>query len=164
MAVADLYPRITLTGFYGGAASTTAGLTAERGLVWGVGPSIAWTFPNQAAPRAHVRQAKAAAAAALAGFDSAVLQALEETEKALATYGSELDRRGDLAHAQDRAHRAFDIAQSEFLAGSLNNLDLLTTEQTLIAADAAVATSDSALIQDQIAVFKALGGGWRSGG
>ena len=164
VAVADLYPRITLTGFYGGAATTTAGLTAERGLVWGVGPSIAWTFPNQAAPRAHVRQAKAAAAAALAGFDSAVLQALEETEKALATYGSELDRREALAHAQDRAHRAFDIAQNEFLAGSLNNLDLLTTEQTLISADAAVATSDSALIQDQIAVFKALGGGWRSGG
>jgi multidrug efflux system outer membrane protein len=37
----------------------------------------------------------------------------------------------------------------------------LTTQQTLIAADAAVATSDSALVQDQIAVFRALGGGWR---
>jgi hypothetical protein len=33
----------------------------------------------------------------------------------------------------------------------------------LVAADAAVAASDSALIQDQIAVFKALGGGWRQG-
>ena len=43
----------------------------------------------------------------------------------------------------------------------LSNLDLLTTEQSLVAADAAVATSDAALIQDQIAVFKALGGGWR---
>jgi outer membrane protein TolC len=31
----------------------------------------------------------------------------------------------------------------------------------LVAANAAVATSDSALIQDQIAVFRALGGGWR---
>jgi outer membrane protein TolC len=43
-------------------------------------------------------------------------------------------------------------------------LDLLTTEQVLVAADAAVAASDSALIQVQIAVFKALGGGWRPGG
>ena len=161
VAVADLYPRITLSGFYGGAAADTAGLTAERGLIWGVGPSIAWTFPNQAAPRARVRQAKAAAAGALAGFDTAVLQALKETEKALATYGADLDRRQDLALAQDRARRAFEIARGQFIAGALPNLDLLTAEQTLIAAEAAVAVSDTALVQDQISVFKALGGGWR---
>jgi outer membrane protein TolC len=39
--------------------------------------------------------------------------------------------------------------------------DLLTTEQSLIALDAAVAASEAALVRDQIAVFKALGGGWR---
>ena len=47
-------------------------------------------------------------------------------------------------------------------AGSLSNLDLLTTEQSLVALDAPVASSDTALVQDQIAVFKALGGGWQS--
>ena len=164
VATADLYPRITLTSFYGGAASDTEGLTAERGLTWGVGPSIAWAFPNQIGPRARIRQAKAGAAAALAGFDSAVLQALKETEQSLATYGSELDRREALAESQEKARRAFDIAQGQFVAGSLNNLDLLTTEQSLVAADAAVAASNTALVQDQISVFKALGGGWRDQG
>jgi NodT family efflux transporter outer membrane factor (OMF) lipoprotein len=162
VATADLYPRITLTGLYGGAATDTAGLTADRGLTWGLGPSIAWTFPNQAAPRARIRQARAGAAAALAGFDGAVLGALKETEQALAAYGAELGRRQALAEAQARASQGFDIAHGQFLAGSLNNLDLLTAEQSLISADAAVAASDGALVQDQIAVFKALGGGWRS--
>jgi outer membrane protein TolC len=109
-----------------------------------------------------VRQARAAAAGALAGFDSVVLQALKETEKALATYGSELDRRQDVALSQERARRAFEIAEGQYRAGSLDDLDLLTTEQTLIAADAAVAASDTALVQDQISLFKALGGGWRT--
>jgi outer membrane protein TolC len=90
-----------------------------------------------------------------------VLQALKETEQALATYGSELDRRQALSDAQDRAQKAFDMAHGQFLAGAVSNLDLLTSEQTLVSADAAVATSDTALVQDQIAVFKALGGGWR---
>jgi outer membrane protein TolC len=31
----------------------------------------------------------------------------------------------------------------------------------LVSLDASVAAADAALIQDQIAVFKALGGGWR---
>jgi len=163
VATADLYPRISLTGFYGGAASDTAGLTANRGLIWGVGPSIHWTFPNQLGPRARIRQAQAGQAAALAGFDSTVLQALKETEQALTAYSAELDRREALADAQDKARKAFDIAHGEFLAGSIPDLDLLTTEQVLVGADAAVAASDAALVQDQIAVFKALGGGWKSG-
>jgi multidrug efflux system outer membrane protein len=164
VATADLYPRISLTGFYGGFASDTADLTRNAGLGWGVGPKISWAFPNQIAPRARIRQAKAGAEAALDSFDSTVLQALKETEQSLATYSSELDRREALAEAQERARKAFDIAHGQFLAGALPNLDLLTTEQTLVAADTAVAASDSALVQDQIGVFKALGGGWRSAG
>ncbi len=162
VATADLYPRIELTGLVGGISSELNELATNKGLTWGVGPSISWTFPNQAGPRARVRQAKASAAAALAGFDNAVLQALKETEQALATYSAELNRRQALSEAQDRAHKAYDMAHDQFLAGALSNLDLLTTEQTLVSADAAVATSDTALVQDQIAVFKALGGGWHN--
>jgi NodT family efflux transporter outer membrane factor (OMF) lipoprotein len=161
VATADLYPRISLAGLYGGVATQLSALTTNDGLTWGIGPSISWSFPNQALPRARVRQAEASAAAALAAFDSVVLNALKETEEALALYGSALDNRQSLADAQSRAHQAFTMAHDQFLLGSLSNLDLLTTEQSLVAADAAVAQSDSVLVQDQIAVFKALGGGWR---
>ncbi|HZZ31517.1 MAG TPA: efflux transporter outer membrane subunit [Phenylobacterium sp.] len=163
VATADLYPRISLTGLYGGVATTLADLTREPGLTWGLGPTVRWSFPNQSLPRARIRQAKAGADAALAGFDSVVLQALKETEQALTAYSAELDRRQDLGEAQDRARRAFDLAQGQYLAGALSQLELLTTEQSLVAADSAVATSNAALAQDQIAVFKVLGGGWRAG-
>jgi outer membrane protein TolC len=161
VATADLYPSIKLVGLYGGAATTTGELATNIGLTWGVGPAISWNFPNQIGPRARVRQAKANQASALAAFDSVILDALKETEQALALYSAALDYRQSVADAQDRIHKAFGMAHDEFLAGAVSNLDLLTTEQTLIAADAAVAASDAALVQDQIAVFKALGGGWQ---
>ena len=164
VATAELYPQVSLAGLYGGAASQLSMLTTNEGLTWSVGPRISWTFPNQALPRARVRQAKAGEAAALARFDSVVLNALKETEQALVMYGSALDNRQALADVQARAHRAFAMAHEQLLAGSLSNLDLLTTEQALVAADAAVAASDAGLVQDQIAVFKALGGGWRAAG
>jgi NodT family efflux transporter outer membrane factor (OMF) lipoprotein len=162
VAAADLYPRISLTGFYGGVSTQFDQLTTNEARAWGVGPAISWSFPNQSLPRARVAQAKANAAAALAGFDAVVLQALKETEQSLATYGAELDRRQALADAQGSAQQAFDLAQDQFVAGSLTNLELLITEQSLVAADAAVAASDAALAQDQVAVFKSLGGGWRA--
>jgi outer membrane protein TolC len=67
-----------------------------------------------------------------------------------------------LVSAQARIHRSFGIARDQFAAGSLSPLDLLTTEQSLVALDAAVAASDSTLVEDQIATSKALGGGWQS--
>ena len=160
VATAELYPIIRLTGFYGGAASEFNQLGTNAGLAWGVGPSISWNFPNQAGARARVRQAAAGQVAALASFDSTVLGALKETEQALALYRALVENQGSLIAARARIHRAFDIASAQFLAGGVSHLDLLTTEQSLVAADAAVASSDAALVQGQIAVFKALGGGW----
>jgi NodT family efflux transporter outer membrane factor (OMF) lipoprotein len=162
VTTAELYPTIRLVGLYGSAADQLSQINTNIGRTWGVGPSISWTFPNMAAPRARVRQAKAQQAAALASFDGVVLTALKETEQALAAYSAALDKRQALGDAQGKVHTAFDIAKDQFSAGALSNLELLTTEQSLVATDAAVASSDATLVQDQIAIFKALGGGWRS--
>ena len=164
VSTADLYPTIRLIGLYGGAATQVPELNTNIGRTWGIGPSISWSFPNMAGPRARVRQARAAQSAALASFDAVVLGALKETEQALALYRAALDNRQSLGDAQDQLHAAFDMAHDQFLAGSLSNLELLTSEQSLVAVDAAVASSDASLVQDQIAVFKALGGGWRDAG
>lgn len=160
VATAELYPRITFTGFYGGAATSIPNLGTNSGLVWGVGPAMTWAFPNQTLPRARLRQARAGQQAALAGFDAAVLEALKETEQALSGYAAELEHDADLRQVQAKARRTYELAHGQFLAGATTQLDLLTAEQALVGADAAVAASDSALVQDQIAVFKALGGGW----
>jgi outer membrane protein TolC len=111
-----------------------------------------------------LRQAKAGAHAALANFDGTILQALKETEQALTAYNAELEHHGDLLLAQSKSHRAYELAHGQFLAGATTQLDLLTAEQAVVAADAAVAASDATLAQDQIAVFKALGGGWTVAG
>ena len=160
VATAELYPDIHLLGFYGGAATEINQLNTNLGRIWGLGPSISWSFPNQAGPRARVREAKASQAAALAQFDSVVLTALKETEQALTAYGAALAHRQALAAAQQEIRRSFEIARHGYAAGSTSYLDLLTTEQSLVAINGEVASSDTELIGLQIDVFKALGGGW----
>ena len=112
-------------------------------------------------PIARLHEANADASVALSNFDATLLTALKETEQALATYGAELDHRQALGDAQHKEHDAFDQARDQYVVGALSNLDLLTTEQALVASDAAVAASDAQLVQDQITLFKALGGGWQ---
>lgn len=162
VSTADLFPRITLSGFYGAATNQINMLTSNNALTWGVGPAISWSFPNMQGPLARLSQSNANAQGALAGFNSVVLQALKETDQAMALYGTELQHHAALVTAQGEAQHEYSLAQSEYAAGGISALDLLASEQTLTNANAAVASADAVLVQDQISLFKALGGGWQS--
>jgi outer membrane protein TolC len=109
---------------------------------------------------ARVGQAEAAADAALARFDQTMLAALRDTETALTTYANELDRRGALLIARNRAADAQRLSQLRFDEGADSFLSLLDAQRTLASAEAALAQSDALVTTDQIAVFRALGGGW----
>lgn len=161
VATADLFPRISLNGFYGGATNQINMLGSNNALTWGVGPAISWSFPNMSGTLAALDQANAHEKAAVAQFNSTVLNALKETEQALAVYGAELNHHDALVAAQGEARQEYGLAQNDYAAGGISTLDLLAAEQTLTAANAAVAVSDAAVVQDQIAVFKSLGGGWQ---
>ena len=72
---------------------------------WSLGPLISWTLPGDE-EKARVRQADANAAAALARFDTVVLNALHEVESALANLARDLDRDAALRQARDEAAEA----------------------------------------------------------
>jgi outer membrane protein TolC len=160
VAAADLYPTISIGGVVSNAATTVGGLGNGATAAYSIGPLLNWSFPNILVARAHVHEAGAQASGALASFDSVVLQALGDTEKALSAYGSELDHHVDLAEAKKTADEALRLADVQFKAGAASFLDLITAEETAVAADQALAQSDQTISSDQVAVFQALGGGW----
>lgn len=162
VATADLYPTITLGGGVSNTATQIAGLGRSATGAFTIGPLLTWSFPNILAARAHVRQANAQTAAALARFDGVVLQALRETETTLSVYDAEQRRRAALAAAQASADEAQRLALIQFKAGTASILDLLQAQSAAVAADQALAASDQAIADDQIAVFQALGGGWEA--
>ena len=89
-------------------------------IAWGVGPLITWRFPNLAASRAQLAQARADNTAARASFDAQVLRALKETEQALARYGAEWRRKAALDTARAEHARAYRLAELNYDAGALD--------------------------------------------
>ncbi|USI74986.1 efflux transporter outer membrane subunit [Sphingomonas morindae] len=162
VATADLYPRISLGGQIG---STSAGLSDVFGggpFRWLLGPLISWNFPNQEATRARIAAARADSQGALAGFDGAVLTALQETETALSAYAHEIDRHQALVAAREAAARAARVSLARQREGTIDFLSVLDAQRTLADAEAALAASDARLAYAQIDLFKALGGGWQA--
>ena len=163
VATADLYPRISLGGSLGSTALDAGDLGDDASYRFSVGPLISWSFPNVFAARARIEQAGAGADVALATFDQTVLLALQETETALANYANELDRRAALQAARDEAATAARLSRLRFDAGADSFLTVLDAERTLASSDAQLAASDALVTTYQIALFKALAGGWSEG-
>ncbi len=162
VATADFFPTVSLTGAGGTGGANARQFFAPASFNYQLGPLITWSFPNVLVAKAEVVQAKAQASASIAQFDSVVLNALKETEQALTTYDAELARHSALVANRDDNQRAFDLAQIQLQRGSISFPDLLTTQRNLEDAEAQLAASDQALVDDQVAVFQALGGGWQS--
>ena len=163
VAVANLYPTVSLGGSLGVTALDPGDLGDEDNFRFSLGPLISWSFTNPMVSRARVERADANTQAALASFDQTVLAALQETETALAQYANELDRRAALAAARDQAAHAARLSRLRFDAGADSFLSVLDAERTLAAADAQLAASEALVTTYQIALFKALAGGWSEG-
>lgn len=157
--VARLYPNIVL----GAASSSVAPLSlagSSASLGFGIGPLISWTFPNQRAVRAEIKAAGAAADAAAATFDAAVIEALRQTETALSSYARAAATVEALERARNSARLAYSQADRLFSFGRTDFLSLLTAEAALASTATELAQAEAALVDDQVALFLALGGGW----
>ncbi len=159
VAVADLYPQVSIGGSLGlSGALKDAGSPTSFGF--SLGPLLSWSFPNRPVVKARIAQADAKVAGDLAGFDGTVLEALRQAETALETYNRDRDSAAALAKASDSAAVSAGQAQKLYRFGRGDFLSLLVAQRSLATAEAASAAARVQLVDDQVATFLALGGGW----
>jgi NodT family efflux transporter outer membrane factor (OMF) lipoprotein len=152
-ARADLYPRIRIGASAGDIAGSSNSILT---------PLVTWNFPNQSIERARINAAKGTAEAALAKFDGVILQALRETETVLADYRNEKARNESLKTALSESELALTRAQARQRIGEDSHLPVFIAQRARNAAEAEAMASDLKIIRNQIALFKALGGGWQA--
>jgi NodT family efflux transporter outer membrane factor (OMF) lipoprotein len=158
---ARLYPDIAIGIPVGSIGAAHDAYTSPTNF-YGVGALLKWQA-NQSVVRTRIQGAKASTKLALANFDSAVLKALRDTETALNVYVHDLEREESTRKARDEAERA--VRDSERLegAGRATSLAVIDAQRTYATSEQTLAQLETALADDQVAVFLALGGGWDAG-
>lgn len=158
VATAELYPQIGI-GLSAGSTGFLKDLGTAAANSWSIGSLIRWTFPGAGA-RARVRVADRDAQRALAQFDGVVLGALREAQTALATYGEDHARLESLRKAAEGARMTADQVARLRLAGRAAAPADLGARAILLAATLREQNGREAIVQDQVSLFMALGGGW----
>ena len=161
VAKADLFPRLTLSGFIGFVAGDADELGESTSRAWSLSPVLSWAGFERGT-YAGVRVAEARAAAALAGYELTVLRALEETENAFVTYGSHRQRLQAVVEQAAASRNAAELARIQYREGAVDFLRLLDAERTLLQAEDEVAAAETDLNSSVVLIYKALGGGWEA--
>jgi len=158
VAAADLYPRITISGFLGFLAGRGSLFGSADSRAWAVTPALSWAAFDLGRVRARLRGSEAATAESLADFEQTVLLALEETENALVAYREQQQRLVNLTDQVRESTRAASIARTRYREGLVDFLELLDAERTQLQAEDAVAQAEADVFTSVVAVYKSLGG------
>jgi multidrug efflux system outer membrane protein len=161
IAVADLFPRISFVGSWGFDAIASNDLGKTSSETYAFGPSIQWAAFDLGRVHQRIQQREAAADGALAQYQKTVLLALEETDASLTNYAKARVKQQHLQASATASADAAQLARTRFDSGVTDFLTVLDAERTVLEAEDQLAQSQTQTATALLAMYKALGGGFR---
>jgi multidrug efflux system outer membrane protein len=159
-ARAAFFPSVTLTASGGVASSALSNLFKSGAGAWSFVPQIVLPIFDGGRNRANLNAAKADRDISLATYEGAIQRAFREVADTLATRGTlgeRLDAQQSLVAATADTHR---LSEIRFKQGAQSYLEVLDAQRSLYAAQQELITVRLARLSNQVALYKALGGGW----
>ena len=160
VAVADLYPKLSLTGAAELLSSSLSKLfTADSIQITG-GAALSFPLLDWGRRKATVRARREAATQAYLDYQRSVLAALRDVDDALVRIATEQQRVAVLRAGVADAERSVRAVQARYATGLENQTAVLNAQQSVLQTRDTLAQSDGALRRDIVSFYKALGGGW----
>jgi NodT family efflux transporter outer membrane factor (OMF) lipoprotein len=158
VAKAQRYPGLSLSA----SVDSTASRFGDLGDALGGNALLAMAAPlfDAGQRRAAQRAQEAAADIAYAAYRGAVLDALEDVDRALVARDTAERRRDALAEQREASAAAATLARLNYREGVTDLRALLESERSLLAAEDALAGVEGERVKAAVQLYLALGGGW----
>jgi multidrug efflux system outer membrane protein len=160
-AIAELFPKISLTGaYYGTESSLLSQLYEARSRTWLFAPTLTLPIFHGGQIRGNVDASRARERQALTTYQRTVLQAFQDVDDALAFQRAARDIRTQREAQVAAAQRALDLANLRYADGLGTYLDVLDAERQFFTAEISLASVMRDQLTAVVQLYKALGGGW----
>jgi multidrug efflux system outer membrane protein len=159
-ARANFFPRVSLTSSIGTASSEFSGLFDRGSKAWSFAPTVTLPIFDAGSNIATLDSAKAGREIAVAQYEKSIQTAFREVADALAgraTLGEQV--RAQRAQADAEAVR-FKLSDLRYRNGIASALDLLDAQRSLFTAQQSAVTTRLLQLQNQVTLYRTLGGGW----
>jgi multidrug efflux system outer membrane protein len=163
VARAALFPDIALTASGGYESSRLASLISPANRVYALSAGLTQPIFHGGALHGQVSFSEARYTELLTTYHKTVLTAFSNVESALVAARQTADQQERQRNAVAKARRAFEFAQTQMSAGTVNVLTVLNTENALFSAQDVLVQVEYSHLQALIDLYTALGGGWQQG-
>lgn len=161
IAIAELYPSFVIGGSIGTAAEDDFfGLFSTGSNTLNIFGSFQWSIFNYGRLRSNVRLQDATFQQLLTDYHNTVLQAQGEVENAIVAYLKSQEQLDAYRSAEEAAQRAVKISTVQYEDGSVNFNTVISTLTSLQQQQDVLASTEGAVANNLVQVYKALGGGW----
>jgi multidrug efflux system outer membrane protein len=160
MAVANLFPRITLTGSRGYSNDELNDLFTPQNLLWNLAKGITQPIFYSGKLLAEKSAAHARYRQGLADYAKTVLTAFSEVESALLTRGTQMEKRSAMIEYFKEALETLRIAESRYQRGLSSYLSVLDALQARYSAEESLVLVDLSIMTNRVSLYRALGGKW----
>jgi outer membrane protein, multidrug efflux system len=160
VAKAAYYPSVTLFGQGGWNSENISQLLNAQSAIWAVGANVAENIFTGGARRAQVQYSEAGYNATVANYRATVLNAFREVQDNITGLQVLDAARKSQADAVDASQRQSDIANSRYVGGLVNYLDVVNAQQILLTNEQEAAVIQGQRLITSVLLVKALGGGW----
>lgn len=161
-AKAAFYPNINLTAFVGLSSIGLNKLALASSEQWGFGPALSLPIFDSGRLRANLRVKTADVDAAVASYNAAVIDAVHDVADQIASIRSIARQQAEQERAQASAESAYDLATQRYKAGLGSYLTVLNAESSVLAQRRLAADLKARALDSQVALIRALGGGYRA--
>ena len=163
VARAALFPSIQLTADSGYASSALSSLINPASRIWDLSAGLTQPIFHGGALRGQVVFSNARYRELLSAYHKAVISAFSNVESALVAAQQTQEQQTRQQEAVNKARRAFQFAQTQMSAGTVNILTVLNTENALFSAQDELVQIQFLHLQSMVDLYTALGGGWQQG-
>jgi NodT family efflux transporter outer membrane factor (OMF) lipoprotein len=163
VARAALFPSIDLTASAGYGSTALATLVSPFTRVEALTAGLTQPIFRGGALRGQVAFSKARYTELLTTYHKTVLTAFSNVEDALVAVQQTAEQQKRQQEAVATARRAFEFAQQQMSAGTVNILTVLNTENALFGAQDELVQINYLRLHALVDLFTALGGGWYQG-
>jgi multidrug efflux system outer membrane protein len=163
VARAALFPNIQLTASGGYESSALTSLVSPPHRVYALTAGLTQPIFHGGALRGQVDYSNARYTELLTTYHKTLLTAFSNVEDALVATQQTAEQQQRQQQAVTTARRAFEFAQKQMSAGTVNILTVLNTENALFSAQDQLAQVNYLHLQALVNLFTALGGGWQQG-
>jgi outer membrane protein, multidrug efflux system len=161
VAVANYFPRISLTAAFGGVAPQVSQLFDE-GRTWSIGGGLLTPVLQGRRLKNEHDAAEARWEQAKVRYERSVTEAFSEVSTTLVAYRHLGDVEAERAKAVDQYRDAVRLANSRYLSGLADYLEVLDAQQQLFPAENALVATRLERLSTLMELYRALGGGWQA--